>query len=123
MTLLDDLATLLGPSNVLTGPDLAKYTGDWSGHYKPNPCAVARPANTAEVSAVIRCAARHNTPIIPVSGLTGLVGGAMTNGGLMLSLTPASPSWRPAWSCNPCTTPPRRRTCTSPSGSAPVALQ
>jgi FAD/FMN-containing dehydrogenase len=86
MTLLDDLATLLGPSNVLTGPDLAKYTGDWSGHYKPNPCAVARPANTAEVSAVIRCAARHNTPIIPVSGLTGLVGGAMTNGGLMLSL-------------------------------------
>ncbi len=86
MTLLDDLAALLGPAHVLTGPDLAKYTGDWSGHYHPNPIAVARPANTAEVAAVLRCAAQHKTPVIPVSGLTGLVGGAMTNGGLMLSI-------------------------------------
>ena len=86
MTLLDDLRALLGPTHVLTGPDLAKYTGDWSGHYHPNPMAVARPADTAEVAAVLQCAARHKTPVIPVSGLTGLVGGAMTNGGLMLSV-------------------------------------
>ena len=86
MTLLDDLRALLGPAHVLTGPDLAKYTGDWSGHYHPNPMAVARPADTAQVAAVLQCAARHKTPVIPVSGLTGLVGGAMTNGGLMLSV-------------------------------------
>ena len=86
MTLIDDLRALLGPAHVLTGPDLAKYTGDWSGHYHPNPMAVARPADTAEVAAVLQCAARHKTPVIPVSGLTGLVGGAMTNGGLMLSV-------------------------------------
>ena len=71
---------------MLTGSDLARYKGDWSGHYAPNPCAVARPANTAEVSAVIRCAAHHGVAVIPVSGLTGLVGGAMTEGGLMVSL-------------------------------------
>ncbi len=86
MTLLDDLRNLIGPAHVITGAGLAKYTGDWSGHYHPNPLAVARPANTAEVAAVIQCAARHTTPVIPVSGLTGLVGGAMTNGGLMLSV-------------------------------------
>ena len=86
MTLIDDLRALLGPAHVLTGPDLAKYTGEWSGHYHPNPMAVARPADTAEVAAVLQCAARHKTPVIPVSGLTGLVGGAMTNGGLMLSV-------------------------------------
>ena len=86
MTLIDDLRALLGPAHVLTGPDLAKYTGDWSGHYHPNPMAVARPADTAQVAAVLQCAARHKTPVIPVSGLTGLVGGAMTNGGLMLSV-------------------------------------
>ena len=43
MSLLSDLQTLLGAANVLTGPDLAKYTNDWSGHYHPNPLAVARP--------------------------------------------------------------------------------
>ena len=86
MTLLTDLGSLIGPANVLTGPDLARYTHDWSGHYHPNPIAVARPANTAEVAATILTAAKHNTPIIPVSGRTGLVGGHMTDGGLMLSL-------------------------------------
>ena len=32
MTPIDDLRAVLGPAHVLTGPDLAKYTGDWSGH-------------------------------------------------------------------------------------------
>ena len=86
MTLLEDLATLLGPAHVLTGPDLARYTHDWSLHYKPDPIAVARPASTAEVSGVLQIAARHGVPVVPVSGLTGLVGGAMTRGGLMLSV-------------------------------------
>jgi FAD/FMN-containing dehydrogenase len=86
MTLLDDLRALLGPAHVITGEGLAKYTGDWSGHYHPDPLAAARPATTAEVAATLRLAARHKTPVIPVSGLTGLVGGAMTHGGLMLSV-------------------------------------
>ena len=86
MTLLEDLATILGPAHVLTGPDLARYTHDWSLHYKPDPVAVARPATTGEVSGVLQIAARHSVPVIPVSGLTGLVGGAMTKGGLMLSV-------------------------------------
>ncbi|MBI1172931.1 FAD-binding protein [bacterium] len=86
MSLVEELRSLLGPAHVLTGADLARYTGDWSGHYKTRPCAVARPADTAEVAAVLRCAARHGVPVIPVSGLTGLVGGAMTEGGLMLSV-------------------------------------
>lgn len=86
MTLLDDLVALLGSAHVLTGPDLARYTHDWSRHYRPDPVAVARPANTAEVSGVLKIAARHGVAVVPVSGLTGLVGGAMTTGGLMLSV-------------------------------------
>lgn len=86
MTLLDDLRTLLGPAHVITGAGLAKYGEEWSGHYHPEPLAVARPANTAEVAATLRLAARHKIPVIPVAGLTGLVGGAMTRGGLMLSV-------------------------------------
>ena len=85
MTLLSDLTTLLGPQHVLTGSDTARYGEEWSGHYHPNPAIVVRPGSTLEVSETLKLAAKHNTPVVPVSGRTGLVGGAMTNGGLMLS--------------------------------------
>ncbi len=86
MTLLSDLTALLGPGNVVTGPDLARYTHDWTTHYTAAPIAVARPANTAEVAEVVKLAARHNTSVIPSSGRTGLVGGSMTTGGLMVTV-------------------------------------
>ena len=86
MTLLTDLAAALGPAHVLTGSDLARYTGDWTTHYTANPVAVVRPADTEQVSQVMKIAARHGVPVVPVSGRTGLVGGAMTDGGLMLSV-------------------------------------
>ena len=86
MTLVSDLIAALGPANVLQGPETAKYAKDWTGKYTANPIAVARPGNTAEVAETLRIAARHNTPVVPVSGLTGIVGGAMTDGGLMLSV-------------------------------------
>ncbi|MGB8815078.1 MAG: FAD-binding oxidoreductase [Paracoccaceae bacterium] len=86
MTLIQDLQSLLGPAHVATGPDMARYCADWTSHYTAQPCAVARPANTAEVAQTLQLAAKHQTPVVPVSGLTGLTGGAMTTGGLMLSL-------------------------------------
>lgn len=86
MTLLSDLAAAIGPAHVLTGDDIAKYRHDWTLHYPSNPCAVARPGTTAEVAEVVRIAARHGVPVVPVSGLTGLVGGAHSEGGLMLSV-------------------------------------
>ncbi len=84
--LISDLTTLLGPAHVLTGTDLAPYCGDWTGHYTAAPLAVARPGSTDEVAAVLRLAASHGVPVVPVAGRTGLVGGAMTTGGLMLSV-------------------------------------
>ena len=86
MTLLDDLAAVLGPAHVLTGDALAKYRRDWTSHFTSDPIAVARPGSTGEVAQVLQIAARHRTPVVPVAGLTGLVGGAMTKGGLMLSV-------------------------------------
>ncbi|MDP3960448.1 MAG: FAD-binding oxidoreductase [Pseudorhodobacter sp.] len=86
MTLVADLAALLGPAHVLTGPDLAAYCSDWTGHYTARPLAVARPADRDQVAACLRLASTHRVPVVPVGGRTGLVGGAMTTGGLMLSL-------------------------------------
>jgi len=86
MTLLTDLATLLGAQNVLTGPDMAAYVTDWTTHYTTAPMAVARPGSTAEVAEVVKLAARYGVPVVPSSGRTGLTGGSMTNGGLMITV-------------------------------------
>lgn len=86
MTLIADLTAALGANHVLLGDDLAKYRHEWTLHYPSNPCAVARPADTAQVAETLRIAARHGVPVVPVSGLTGLVGGAYTDGGLMISV-------------------------------------
>ena len=86
MTLFADLAAALGPDHVLTGTALARYRPDWTSHYTADPVAVARPGTTAEVAQVLQIAARHRVPVVPVAGLTGLVGGAMTRGGLMVSV-------------------------------------
>jgi len=86
MTLLNDLTTLLGPSHVLTGQDMAGHTADWTGQYTAEPVAVVRPGSTDQVAACLRLAAQYGVAVVPVSGRTGLVGGAMTKGGLMLSV-------------------------------------
>jgi FAD/FMN-containing dehydrogenase len=84
--LTEDLVATVGAANVLTGPDMARYARDWMGRYEGQPVAVVRPGSTAEVAACVGIAARHGVPIVPISGNTGLVGGTMTRGGLLLTL-------------------------------------
>ncbi len=86
MDLLQELAGIVGAEHMLTGDDTARYATDWMRHYHGAPLAVVRPASTAEVSACVRAAAAARVPVVPVSGNTGLVGGTMTTGGLMIAL-------------------------------------
>lgn len=86
MDLIAELTQILGSAHVLTGADTGRYTTDWTGKYVSRPLAVARPASTAEVAACLRSAAAAGVPVVAVGGRTGLTGGAMTEGGLMLSL-------------------------------------
>ncbi|NJS38192.1 MAG: FAD-binding oxidoreductase [Rhodobacteraceae bacterium] len=86
MGLVDDLQALVGVSHVLYGPDTDRYARDWMGKYHGAPLAVVRPASTAEVAGVVKLAAAHGVPVVPIGGNTGLVGGTMTTGGLMVSL-------------------------------------
>ena len=86
MDLIAELQQIVGPAHVLTGADMERYAHDWTGRYQAKPLVVARPGSTAEVSAVVKAAARAGVPVVPSGGRTGLVGGRMTTGGLMLSL-------------------------------------
>ncbi|SEN28335.1 FAD/FMN-containing dehydrogenase [Pseudorhodobacter antarcticus] len=86
MSLLLDLAAVVGDAHVLTGADRAAHMSDWTGKFTADPVAVVRPGDTAQVAACLRVAAAHGVAVVPVSGRTGLVGGAMTVGGLMISV-------------------------------------
>jgi len=51
------------------------------------PAVVVRPSSTQEVSAVVRICAKHQLPITPIGGRTGLSGGALcVHGGVGLAL-------------------------------------
>ncbi|QPM91244.1 FAD-binding oxidoreductase [Pseudooceanicola algae] len=84
--MIDRLSALLGPAHVLTGKDAEAYGWDWGHGYFAQPLAVVRPASTAEVSAVVRLADETGTPVIPLSGRTGLAGGGQGEGALVISL-------------------------------------
>jgi len=72
------LADVLGAEHVLTDPDLvASYTRDWTGRYLGTTAAVLRPADTAEVAAVLSLCADEGQPVTPQGGNTGLVGGSV----------------------------------------------
>jgi len=86
MDLLARLRDLIGPAHVLTGADAAGFGREWTGHYQWQPLAVVRPGSTAEVAGVLRLAHATGTPVVPVSGNTGLNGGTVAEGALMLSL-------------------------------------
>jgi FAD/FMN-containing dehydrogenase len=100
--LLSELAGLLGPEHLLRDPALtAGYAQDWTGRWRGEPLAVARPATTAEVAAVLAACSRAGVPVVPQGGNTGLVGAsAPRDGELVLStrrldrIEPADPAGR-----------------------------
>ena len=84
--IIAEAARIVGPKNLLTGDETASFQKDWTGLYHCMPLAVARPANTEEVAALVRLANDTKTPVVPVSGNSGLTGATMSDGALMISL-------------------------------------
>ncbi len=78
MTALDDLTEVVGPAACLTSQDdVAPYAVDWRGAYRGTPVAVVKPASTAHVAEVMRCASAHGLSVVPAGGRTGLCGGTV----------------------------------------------
>lgn len=86
MDLQGRLAEIVGDGNVLVGADAARFGVDWTRRYVSQPLAVVRPGSTAEVSRIMALAHESGTPVVPVSGNTGLAGGTYAQGALMISL-------------------------------------
>ena len=82
----DQLMQIVGADYVVADDQLAPWSRDWSGAYQYTPLAVVRPANTQQVSQILRLANETGTAVVPVSGNTGLAGGAEAEGSIQLSL-------------------------------------
>ncbi|MFM7461568.1 MAG: FAD-binding oxidoreductase, partial [Burkholderiales bacterium] len=76
--LIEQLRSVVGANAILTEPaDMAGYLTDWRGNFTGRALAVVRPANTAEVAALVKICASAATPIVPQGGNTGQVGGSV----------------------------------------------
>jgi FAD/FMN-containing dehydrogenase len=78
LILADELAEIVGTSNVLTDPDLlVSYGTDWTRRWSALPLLVVRPADVEQVSAVVLACGAAGVGIVPQGGNTGLVGGGV----------------------------------------------
>lgn len=87
MDTIAQLTELLGEKHVLLGSDAVGYATDWTGKYVASPLAVVRPANTQEVSEIVKIASANQIAIVPIGGNTGLTGATQAQGSILLSLT------------------------------------
>ncbi|MBM3366717.1 MAG: FAD-binding oxidoreductase [Betaproteobacteria bacterium] len=75
------LRAIVGPAHVLTeAADTAPYFGDWRKQFRAAAECVVRPADTAQVAAVLRLCAGAGVAVVPQGGNTGLCGGSVPTG-------------------------------------------
>ncbi|MGR2737120.1 FAD-binding oxidoreductase [Billgrantia sp. Q4P2] len=72
---LEDLAAIVGASNVMTGDDVAQRRVDWMTGAPCRAGAIVRPADTAELADVMKLCHAAGQPVVTHGGLTGLVHG------------------------------------------------
>jgi glycolate oxidase subunit GlcD len=85
-TILAALRAVVGEQHLLTRPeDIATYNLDASiAQPAGAPLAVALPANTAEVAALMRIAAEHGLPVVSRGAGSGLAGGSTPSAGALI---------------------------------------
>ena len=70
-------AALLGPRGLTTDAELlAPWLTDWRGRFTGRALALASPASTGELAALVGLCAQHGVPIVPQGGNSGMSGGA-----------------------------------------------
>jgi len=87
---LAEARALLGERGFTTDPErIDTWLTDWRGRYTGRALALASPASTQEVAALVKLCAAHGVPIVPQGGNSGMAGGATpdsTGTAIILSL-------------------------------------
>jgi FAD/FMN-containing dehydrogenase len=75
--LLEAIAAITGGDAVLTGESAVSHYKDWRGRYAGEALAVVFPADTQQVSEVVKLCAANKVAIVPQGGNTSLCGGSV----------------------------------------------
>jgi glycolate oxidase len=86
--IITELQKIVGSSFVFTDEATRKdYGHDETEDYNFPPHVVVKPANTLEISQIMKFANANKIPVVPIGGRTGLSGGALSiHGGIGLSM-------------------------------------
>ncbi len=84
---LEALKAAVGPDGWTTDPDrIAPSLTEWRGAWRGQTPLMLTPSTTEQVAAAVRVCASHGVAITPQGGNTGLVGGQIPQGEVLLSL-------------------------------------
>lgn len=84
-TLRTRLQTVLSPAELPADDDV--FLTDQRRRYRSTDAVVVQPESVAAVQAVVRFCAQHGITVTPQGGNTGLVGGSVAAGGVILNLS------------------------------------
>jgi len=85
--LLNALTALLGARAIVTDPHImAPHLSEERGRYHGTSPALVKPENTLQVSKIVKLCAAANVAVIAHGGNTGLVGGGVPDGAIIISL-------------------------------------
>ena len=85
--LIEKFKNIVGANGVITdSTDQEPYITEERGLYRGSCEAVIRPSSTEQVAQVVKLCAENEIVITPQGGNTGLCGGAVAQGGIILSL-------------------------------------
>ena len=82
-----ELEKLVGKTNLLiNSSDLSGYLQEERGLLESFCTLVVRPSNTAQLSKIVILCNDFGISMVPLGGNTGLVGGGIADGGIIISL-------------------------------------
>jgi FAD/FMN-containing dehydrogenase len=83
---IDELKSALGPSGWTDDPtEIAPWLTEWRNKWQGHTPLMLKPGSTAEVARAVTICAAHGVAIVPQGGDTGLVGGQIPYGEVLLS--------------------------------------
>ena len=82
-----EIRNIVGPKGVVEKKlNQEKYLTEWRGYWRGSCDLIVRPNSVHDVSSIVKICNNQSIPITPQAGNTGLVGGGVPSGGIVLSL-------------------------------------
>ena len=82
---IETLTRLAGPKGVVAGPDRDPHLEEWRGRWRGETPIILAPSETETLAALMAYCHEHGLAVVPQGGNTGLVGGQVPSGEVLVS--------------------------------------